>query len=207
MRKDYARYSARSKHSLESGWVKRLLLVIFIIFVLGLPSYGFYFYKTHSFQLFTLWIAKAKGFFHHEKSDANNGFVKKETPLTATDPEIHFDFYTELSAAPLMKPVKEKSMNKNQLEVISIQQKSTSIPYIVQLGLFKNESEANKLRLSMLLEGVESEIIKTQAGYYRLQQGPYPTLADAEKTQSSLKNKGIVSLIHHADVSSSAHSL
>ncbi len=220
MRKDYAKRSVRSKRSLEQGWLRRFLFVIFILFLLGMVSYRYYFYKMQAIsQPFHEWVTTAKSFFHQTKplSMPTNNLINNELKPAEADPEIHFDFYTELSAMPVMTPAKMKNVNvnhstninninninKSQLAVISVQQKSTVNGYIVQLGLFKNASEVNKLRLSILLEGVESQIIKTNKGFYRLQQGPFSTLAYAEEAQNKLKNKGIISLIHHADLSSS----
>ena len=66
--------------------------------------------------------------------------------------------------------------------------------YTLQIAEFKNESEAGQLRLSLLLEGVEAEVVQI-GEIFRVQQGTYTTTALAKSAQKELEKQGITSQV------------
>lgn len=72
--------------------------------------------------------------------------------------------------------------------------------YIVQLGLFKNETAAGQTRVSLLLAGCEADTVTvtdeaTKTTLYRLQKGPYPTLSQANGVVKQLQKKGVSAVV------------
>ncbi len=94
---------------------------------------------------------------------------------------IQFDFYDELPA-----------LNVQSL-ALKRESKDVSL-YILRLASFMHEHEASQLRLSLLLAGIDADIVKKGAMYI-VQRGFYPTVAEAKMNQKALKKKGIDSVI------------
>ena len=62
------------------------------------------------------------------------------------------------------------------------------------MATFRNESNATQLRVSLLLAGVEVDIVKIKMSshnIYRVQQGPYSNLQLAKARQQQLQKKGV----------------
>ncbi len=143
--------------------------------------------------------------FNHAKTIGSRKESSKvtQTQQSAENNDIQFDFYTELPNMQVNLP--ESSQLSHQKMDQSIQavmtQKTThttqkqTIQFIVQLGEFKNQLDASQLRLSLLLAGIETEIIKTAEHHYRVQQGPYQNERQAKSAQRKLDRKGFESSI------------
>ena len=70
--------------------------------------------------------------------------------------------------------------------------------YILQLGAFSDSLSASKLRVSLMLAGVEAGVVKIRAGkkiLYSVQHGPYVDMKVAEVTQRKLQQKGFESVV------------
>lgn len=67
--------------------------------------------------------------------------------------------------------------------------------FILQLGEFNEQTNASQLRLSLLLAGIETEIIKVPDHKYRVQQGPYASERQAKSAQRQLGRKGFESTV------------
>jgi cell division protein FtsN len=78
--------------------------------------------------------------------------------------------------------------------MIHIEAQANIPEYIVQMGVFEDVSGASQSRLSMLLAGLESDVVKvTEEGqdFYRVQQGPFTTMAEAKAAKQRLERNGV----------------
>ncbi len=67
--------------------------------------------------------------------------------------------------------------------------------YVLQVGVFKDQVSASQLRLSLLLSGIETQIVKTGEHTYHIQRGPYSSERQAKSAQRLLSKKGFESSI------------
>ena len=114
-----------------------------------------------------------------------------EAQKTVADEPIHFDFYTELPkmrvAIPAVAPIASE-------KALSAAPKTTA-QFVVQISEFKSQIQASQLRLSLLLAGIDTQIIKTTQQTYRVQQGPFGTERQAKTAQQRLNQKGFDSTL------------
>lgn len=149
-------------------------------------------------------------------------FVKQPSAIAADktkkkqaipQPEVQFSFYNELPNMHVEVPASAEAHNKLVSEKIgstpasenNLQPKSTAKnasadqpAYYLQFGLFKEASAASQLRLSLLLAGIESEVEKVESDQgkaYRVWQGGYATISEANAYQQKWRKKGIESVI------------
>lgn len=173
MAKDYAK-QYRSNHREQKHQNKRKWLIICLILAccflidLIIQRKSIYAFYQHS---------RLASFL--SKQTEPKTLVKKEVPAEA----IHFDFYKELSS--------------NKLTIADIVEKTQPVnkEYIIQLGLFNNNTEANSLKLSVLLAGYEANILKIKIAkqdYFRVQLGPYSKAEVAKNIQQKLEKTGII---------------
>jgi cell division protein FtsN len=212
MAKDYARYTVKSKKRLtEKGWYHRLLLIIFLLCLVSAMLLGWYAVKNKrlDFSKKNLidWVTQMKTLLSHKKVMSLPFTKTKPIKSAKQELEVQFDFYTELPKMQVTLPETEKIASKPLIMEYS----STKDPrkkdlsnehnegqYVLQMGIFKSEPAARQMQISLLLTGFDAQIVKSMAAnhaFYRIQQGPYPTIARAKIIQQQLQNKGIVSLV------------
>jgi cell division protein FtsN len=86
---------------------------------------------------------------------------------------------------------KAKALEADHTKVMA--SPSAAAQYIVQVGAYKSDSTASEMRVSILLAGFDVSVVKTTVGdqvVYRIQQGPYNSLAQAKSAQKKLQAKG-----------------
>ncbi len=178
MPKDYAKNIFTHKHSVKRKDGRSLLFIriILSILLLGIVFYWFHLHqKNISFkEKISAWFLKAQ-----KTEDPKILPLQVTHDSTAKENTVRFDFYTELPKMPLA--VKEPLPQ-----------------YVLQLGVFKNQVSANQFRLSLLLAGVESEVVKIEAGdvsVYSVQRKGYTTERQAKLAQKRLQQKGIESVV------------
>lgn len=178
MAKDYAKYHSKETQPIASGWAKRLALVIFVILVVSVGTGGYFLYKNKQNEMLQ-WVAYTKSFFKRESKIIKD----EETKIVKEEPEIHFEFYTELPKMNVADTVSNNSVTK--------QVGQNKNKYTLQLGFFKKVSEADEKRISLLLLGLDTvDLIKTPEGY-QLQYGSFTEFSDAKAAQKKLKKMGI----------------
>jgi cell division protein FtsN len=173
MAKDYAKYNAKNRTRNKKNRSAGLFTVfLFLLLTIGI---GYLIYANR--QTIPTMIANVKTLIHHKKVTAQPvDTVKQNTP-----PPVHFAFYNEL-------PKMQVPAANTVVEQKTIVKEKKS--FTLNVGEFQNENDASQMRLSLLLLGVESDIIKV-GETYKLQQGNYSTLALAKAAQKKLQIKGV----------------
>lgn len=207
MPKDYAKRTTKPTHPGRLRYWFAILLSLMIV------SSGVYFIAKDG-----VWQKK---YFSFVK---NNPVKVQKVSLAATnvpkpEPEVHYDFYTELPSMQVTQPqiaekshptppplvtVVPKTNGTSKLLAEEVQKKlkpitsnDLSAQYVLQIAAFKNEIAASEYRISLLLGGFDANIVKTDNDppIYRIQQGPYPSARIAKANQQRLLRKGIKSVV------------
>lgn len=206
MRKDYARKMSPSKkirqkksNDFASGhlWICGLICC-----VLGLFGWGYYTLHKNKKSAADIFVAL---FSHH-----HHAIPPKETPViaqknTVATNEITFDFYDALPNDQSTLPVTPAApMPVNPVSVISnpplpptapvVPLLSSSPGYFLIFGEFPSRSEAARARLSLLLSGIDSKMLKINHDgrfVWRIQKGPFPNQKTAHTELARIKRKGI----------------
>ncbi len=183
MEKDYAKYPySGNREFIVRGWRGRLLfVVILLLLMMGLGS-GFYLWKKHQ-NSFVTWASGIKSsFFHKNEKPILSAGIKNEESQNS---EVQFHFYTEL---PNMQLARSDSGNTHASKKSNIKSQ-----YVIQIGKFDNEKEASEVRISLLLVGFETKVVKSKTNngeIFLLQQGPFTNHTDAKKILARLKHIG-----------------
>ena len=209
MPRDYAKYKPQTQQQrVAQGWHKRLLLIVVLICITSVLVYGVYLYKQNGTgplqQKMSVWITKVRAYINHKKTDTlppANPSVQKAKQET----EIRFNFYNELPNMQVTLPETEEAVPAPTTKAVAKETKKEgnrpeqANQYIVQLGIFKNEAAAGQMRVSLLLAGFEADTVtspdENNTVLYRVQKGPYATLAQAKAVQKQLQKKGVAGLI------------
>ncbi len=113
----------------------------------------------------------------------------------AADP-FTFDFYKLLPNMEVDVPQDQPAVdNKDPMPSTSINKKGT---YVLQVGSFKNFSDADKLKATLALQGLVSRIVAVnvkQKNWYRVYIGPYSSTAELNETRRQLHQNKIDSLV------------
>jgi len=113
-----------------------------------------------------------------------------EAPPTA---KPRFDFYTILPEMEVAVPEQETAAKPAQGEGAAPVDKPGA--YILQAGSFRSLEEADKLKASLVLLGVEASIqtvtVNNKDTWHRVQIGPYNDLAEVNQVRARLKQNNI----------------
>lgn len=106
-----------------------------------------------------------------------------------------FDFYKMLPNFEVVIPEQDKDVRRHG-DVASIDKPGT---YVLQAGSFKTFSEADKLKATLALLGVESRIqkvtIDNDQTWHRVRVGPYSDLEQLNNTRRRLAENDLQALI------------
>lgn len=184
MQKDYAKRI--NKQSRPKKWRWGPLILIFCMIGMGIV---FLINKHHDVSLPSSWLAGMGALLKHKSIPDEKDKVVVKTP----EPPVHFDFYNEL---PNMQLTSVKPMEKIPAKVET--KKFTPGKFILEINRFSEEAIANQSRVSLLLLGCESEIVRVESSdgkIFQVQSIPYNSQAQAKKMQRRLQNQGIISNI------------
>lgn len=124
-----------------------------------------------------------------EKSSADN----KTAAAPSTKPR--FDFYTILPELEVALPDQETGAKPRP----NAAQAGKPEAYILQAGSFKNFEEADRLKASLNLIGIEAAIqtvtVNNKDTWHRVQIGPYRDLAELNATRARLKQNNIEAVL------------
>lgn len=129
-----------------------------------------------------------------DKTQKNSELTKIETTIAAKTVEPRFDFYTELT-----KNSHHSNIAKSDVAPV-LDLKSPAKPinkYLVQAGAFKNRAEADALKATLTLNGVDAKIqiakLDDGAVWNRVVLGPFKSEAVASEQKQLLRTLEIES--------------
>jgi len=211
------------KRGQEPRFVPLLAAILGVICFLGVIIYSVHLY--HQTTFFSNSKEHVTSWFNHAKtmmSRKDKAVTKTPQPqASAKNDEIQFDFYTELPSMQVNMPasaqlksvvktvqadhlatqiddsIKTVMARKLAADIKDIKDinKKAPLQFILQLGEFSQQVNASQLRLSLLLAGIETEVIKLPEHKFRVQQGPYASERQAKLAQNRLSRKGFESSI------------
>ena len=127
---------------------------------------------------------------------------------SAEEPSPVFDFYTVLPESEVILPseAEEKSAPpKPAVTTAKPSAKPAAKPqtkpgkYLLQAGSFRSASDAEKLRVKLLLSGQDARVVKVTVGtgetWHRVQLGPYETSESIDQARGVLAEHKIEGLL------------
>lgn len=124
-------------------------------------------------------------------------------PAAPKAPPPRFDFYTILPETEVVVP-QEQPRPAPAIPTPPAPERpraaapASAVRYLLQAGAFSQRADAERLRASLALLGVEADIQAVQRSdrkrVYRVRSGPYSSHAAVEKARSNLKRNGINSI-------------
>lgn len=110
-------------------------------------------------------------------------------PTKTTIAQPRFDFYEILKEREITVPDRSAEIRASIPE---------DITYFLQAGSFKNNQDANKLRVELLLSNLDTNIepsTKNGQTWYRVVTGPFETRSKMAKARSVLASQGMSPLL------------
>jgi cell division protein FtsN len=124
-------------------------------------------------------------------------------PVAPKAPPPRFDFYTILPETEVVVPQEQPRPAPAIPAAPAPERPQATTPasadsYLLQAGAFSQRADAERLRASLALLGVEAEIQAVQGSdrkrVYRVRSGPYSSRAAVEQARTNLKRNGINSI-------------
>ncbi len=111
---------------------------------------------------------------------------KPKAPVSKPKPK------KELPPPPEEKWEYVESLPKREVEVVAKEIEVSKIPYIMQCGAYKTQTQAEDRKLSIAFQGLSSKIRnKEGSSWYRVVLGPYTSKRDAERDRHKLQRAKI----------------
>lgn len=206
MERDYAKRSHVSYQKKRPNLKWLVLAIIIVVFIVGIIGYVVVQTKNNpeGKQQASEFLAKIKHLFSRHVTEVPTAVKKVEaTP----EPQVRFSFYNELPNLHVEIPAQQQVSTPPPQQAVDHQNVSPEKPllqasYFLQFGMFRESSGASRLRLSLLLTGIETEVESLQTPHgkmYRVWQGPYTELAIAKQYQQKWLKKGIETNIRKKD--------
>jgi len=131
-----------------------------------------------------------------EKVKTKNKAATAHPKKTPREKEPRFDFYTILPELEVFIP--ESEINNNAKEnphyEKNIANKKTTHHYIIQVGSFRNNEDAERLKASLALLGLSSNVRSVsinQDSWHRVRLGPFKNIGRLKNALKTLKNNNI----------------
>lgn len=126
---------------------------------------------------------------------AHQAPAKPERQRPEEKPELHFDFYTILPEMEIAVPEPEAA-GKPAAAPVRIDKPGR---YVLQTGSFRKYEEADRLKASLALLGVEATIqtvtINNQDTWHRVRIGPYIDLDQLNRVRTRLREHDIKAIL------------
>ncbi len=205
MARDYVKSAYKRRVPEKKNGRMGVFVFLFILMVVSSGGAWVYFHKLHPSDSASIQPAKLfaqlKDFLHRKHMvKATVDQEKSDQSKPAVAKEVHFDFYDDLPNMQMnvaatddakVEPVKPPPLKKEKPKAVAAtSSKTEEAGYVVRLGTFDDESAADQMRVSLLLSGVDAEIVKIDSGY-ALEKGSFDTVAEAKAIQKELLKKGI----------------
>lgn len=195
MARDFkSRANPKPKQQQTSGWIW-----FFAGLLVGLFSAGLVWLKfSHQPTDLKLTPKPADTRTYQQESDKIQAEEKRALP-----PKPRFDFYTVLPEMEVVVPEPELDPTPRQAPIKpTIDQNSpaaTGTAYMLQMGSFRKHGDADRLKASLALLGIQAEIqkvtINNKETYHRVRSGPYYSSREATQIRKQLQVNEINSLL------------
>lgn len=196
MAKNFAKYKSR-RPRLNVSWPFVLAALLFSVLIFC-AAFGFYLNQSKS-AFFGKPVATIKLWLSKKNTES-----RKEISEPVESP-VQFDFYEELPKVDIDSRHAADSVKQEVVPLADSGSKERIIPssekvvakppsYWVEASHYENASSASQARISLLLSGVEVDLVKVNSSkgvVFSLRQGPYASLAEAKKAAERLKKKGL----------------
>ncbi|EDP57509.1 SPOR domain-containing protein [Vibrio sp. AND4] len=114
--------------------------------------------------------------------------VVKQQPVTTSKPKPKQD----IPPLPEEKWEYVESLPQREVEVVAKDIQVSKVPYVMQCGAYKNQSQADERKLAIAFQGMSSRVIKKPgSSWYRIVLGPYKFKREAEKDRHKLQRAKI----------------
>lgn len=115
-------------------------------------------------------------------------------------PKPRFDFYNMLPEMEVVVPDEELDLRPSAPESA---QQADSATYLVQVGSFKRDADADRLKAQLALLGIEAKVVSARIGpqdlRYRVRTGPYRGRAALDKARQQLAGNGFKGIVIRVD--------
>ncbi len=135
--------------------------------------------------------ARAQQKIDAQSATKNSGKNPQQEP---TNNKTRFEFYTILSELEVFVPEPEVEPVKTTNKTPATLNTSTAKNYLLQAGSFKSQQDAERLKASLALLGVQSSIQSVninQDNWHRVRIGPFSNPTLLRETLSTLKQNNI----------------
>ena len=185
--------SKQQKQQQKPGWIWFVAGLLVGVFVSGL----IWLKLTPSGPLVTKEVNTAK------QEKRRPVAAEKEEQKEPDTPKPRFDFYTILPEMEVVvpDPVNEPVHSQQETKPVAeppVTSQDEAAGYMLQMGSFRKYSDADRLKASLALVGIQAEIqrvnIKGGDVFHRVRSGPY-NRAQVNSLRAKLKQKKISSLV------------
>lgn len=132
-------------------------------------------------------------------ADSPPGAASAEERKTAPSPDRQFDFYTLLPELEVIVPENQaRTAAETRAREPAPTQTTAQGPYILQAGSFQHLQEADSLKATMALVGVEANIQTVTVDrsiWHRVRVGPYAHLTELHRVRDRLARNQIDTVV------------
>ena len=194
MARDYkTRANPKPKQQQTSGWIWFFAGLLVGLFAAGLAWLKFGQYPTHQ-------VAPAKPGNTHAQRQQEPTKAKPKEQKTLP-PKPRFDFYTVLPemevVVPEPEPIPRQASQKQSVSTTA--STKTGSAYMLQMGSFLKYEDADRMKASLALLGIQAEIqkvtINNKDTYHRVRSGPYRNSQQVNRLRTQLQKNGVNSLL------------
>lgn len=193
MARDYkTRAHPKPKKQQTSGWIWFFIGLLVGLFAAGLVWLKFG--QQSAAQVVTPKATQAPA--QQQKKPEKETKAGRSLP-----PKPRFDFYTILPEMEVIVPEPEpdptpKQTHKKPIKSVPV---ATGSTYMLQVGSFRKYADADRMKASLALLGIQAEIqkvtINNKDTYHRVRSGPYRNGQQVNKIRAQLQKNKISSLL------------
>ncbi len=106
-----------------------------------------------------------------------------------------YDFYEMLPNFEVVVPEKDKDVKRDQPAAAKIERPGV---YVLQAGSYRNESDANRVKAQLALQGVEAKVQRVAVDadvWHRVRIGPISNLDELNKVRKQLQAADVDALV------------